>query len=352
MENNNIPEQAAANASKAPEQPQVQPVPQPKRDLSKITFKGKTIKVTTMIKWAVILLVFLVITNPGIIPFLPQEAKATITTAWTKIFGDVEKISGTFEFNWATIFQVVAIILMMILLTSVIRFIIQHIHPKSSKGRSAVSLLNSATSYITTLICFFWCLSAIGINMTAILASVGIIALIVGFGAQSLVEDLVTGIFLVFEDQFNVGDYIEVDGFRGVVDHIGIRVTTVKGMGSNYKILNNSSIKNILNRSQTASIATTSVSVSYKEDVRHVEQVLNELFPKIREMYPEVFLEDPKNLGIEELGDSGVVFKIAATISEKDLFTAPRIMNREIKIAFDDAGIEIPFPQVVVHQEA
>lgn len=153
MENNNIPEQAKDNASKTPEQPQVQPPAQPKRDLSKITFKGKTIKVATMIKWAVILLVFLVITNPGIIPFLPQEAKTTITTAWSKIFGDVEKISGTFVFNWATIFQVTAIILMMILLTSIIRFIIQHIHPKSSKGRSAVSLLNSAASYITTLIC-------------------------------------------------------------------------------------------------------------------------------------------------------------------------------------------------------
>ena len=195
-------------------------------------------------------------------------------------------------------------------------------------------------------------MSAVGVNVSTLVAGAGIITLAISFGAQSLIEDVVTGIFLVFEDQFNVGDYIEVDGFRGVVDHIGIRVTTVKGMGSNYKILNNSSIKNILNRSQTASIATTSVSVSYKEDVRHVEQVLNELFPKIREMYPEVFIEDPKNLGIEELGDSGVVFKIAATINEKDLFTAPRIMNREIKIAFDDAGIEIPFPQVVIHQEA
>ena len=174
----------------------------------------------------------------------------------------VEKISGTFVFNWATIFQVIASILMMILLTSVIRFIIQHIHPKSSKGRSAVSLLNSAASYITTLICFFWCLSAIGINMTAILASVGIVALIVGFGAQSLVEDLVTGIFLVFEDQFNVGDIIETGGFRGVVESIGIRTTAIRDMGGNIKIINNSDLRNILNRSTVASFATTLVSVA------------------------------------------------------------------------------------------
>lgn len=349
MENNNIPEQAKDNASKTPEQPQVQPPAQPKRDLSKITFKGKTIKVATMIKWAVILLVFLVITNPGIIPFLPQEAKTTITTAWSKIFGDVEKISGTFVFNWATIFQVTAIILMMILLTSIIRFIIQHIHPKSSKGRSAVSLLNSAASYITTLICFFWCLSAIGINMTAILASVGLVALIVGFGAQSLVEDLVTGIFLVFEDQFNVGDIIETGGFRGVVESIGIRTTAIRDMGGNIKIINNSDLRNILNRSTVASFATTLVSVAYSTDLDVLEPKLREYLPSVKVKYPELFLEDPAYLGVQELSDSGVILKIGARVNEKDIYKAPRILNREIKGFFDKNNVEIPFPQVVVH---
>ena len=349
MENNNIPEQAAANATQAPVQPQVQPAQPVKIDRSQITFKGKTIKVTTMIKWAVILLVFLIITNPGIIPFLPQEAKTTITTAWSKIFGDVEKISGTFVFNWATIFQVIAIILMMIFLTSIIRFIIQHIHPKSSKGRSAVSLLNSATSYITTLICFFWCLSAIGINMTAILASVGIVALIVGFGAQSLVEDLVTGIFLVFEDQFNVGDIIETGGFRGTVESIGIRTTAIRDMGGNIKIINNSDLRNILNRSTVASFATTLVSVAYSTDLEVLEPKLREYLPSLKAKYPELFLEEPTYLGVQELSDSGVILKIGARVNEKDIYKAPRILNREIKCFFDKNNVEIPFPQVVVH---
>lgn len=366
MDNSNFPEQKTAdNAMNAaqteplavvdqpevqqPVQQPVQPPVEPKPDRSKITVRGKTIKVTTIIKWAVILLVFLVITNPGIIPFLPESAKNTITTAWSNIFGDVERISNTFVFKWATIFQVVAIILMMILLTSIIRFIVQHVHPKSSKAKSALSLLNSAISYITAFLCFFWCLSAIGINLSTILASVGIVALIIGFGAQSLVEDLVTGIFLVFEDQFNVGDIIEVGGFRGVVDSIGIRTTSIRDMGGNIKIVNNSDLRNILNRSTAASFATTLVSVAYSTDLEKMEPKLKDFLPTLKDKYPEIFLEEPTYLGVQELGDSGVQLKIGARVHEKDIYKAPRIINREIKIFFDKNGIEIPFPQVVVH---
>ena len=361
MENNNTPEKT--NVTEAPEQQIQQPESQTdkqldiqsedqieqqsKIDLTKITVRGKTIKVSTMIKWAVILLIYLFITNPGIIPFLPAEAKNTITAAWKDIFGDVEKVSGSFTFKWATLFQIIAIILMMILVTSVFRFIVQHIHPKTNKGKSALSLLNSAISYITAFVCFFWCLSAFGINLTAILASVGIVALIIGFGAQSLVEDLVTGIFLVFEDQFNVGDIIEVGGFRGVVDSIGIRTTAIRDMGGNVKIINNSDLRNILNRSTSASFATTVVSVSYSTDLEAVEPKIKEFIPTLKAKYPELFLEEPTYLGVQELGDSGVQLKF---VHEKDIYKAPRILNREIKIFFDKSGIEIPFPQVVVHE--
>lgn len=311
----------------------------------------KITKPRTIIKWVVILLVFLVIANPTIIPFLSEETKANLSETWTSIFGDVGSMTSMLKINWGTIFRVGAIIILMVVLSKITAFIIEKLKPKTGKGKSLQTLMRSAVNYIAVIITVFWCLSALGVNVSTLVAGAGIITLAISFGAQSLIEDVVTGIFLVFEDQFNVGDYIEVDGFRGTVENIGIRVTTVKGPGSNFKIINNSSIKNILNRSQSSSIATTTVSVSYKEDVRRVEQVLNDLFPKIKEMYPEVFLEPPKNFGIDQLGDSGVVFKIAATINEKDLFTAPRIMNREIKIAFDEAGVEIPFPQVVVHQD-
>ncbi|MGN1002687.1 MAG: mechanosensitive ion channel family protein [Oscillospiraceae bacterium] len=307
-------------------------------------------KIGHVIGWIVILLLFLVITNPSVLPFLSPETKEAIRGTWERVFGDVGKIADTFVLNWATVFQVIAIILMMIALTGILCFILEHIHPKNPKGRSAVTLVRSAVNYIAAIIGFLWCLSALGVNVATIFASVGILALIIGFGAQSLVEDLVTGIFLVFEDQFNVGDIIEVSGFRGTVESIGIRTTAIRDLGNNVKIINNSDLRNILNRSTAHSTAVTSVSVSYSADIEQVEAVIAQFLPKIRENYPDVFLDDPKYCGVQELGESGVLLKFIAKVDEKNVFSAPRILNREIKIAFDKAKIEIPFNQIVVHE--
>ncbi|SCW71216.1 small conductance mechanosensitive channel [Ruminococcaceae bacterium YRB3002] len=322
---------------------QAEKTPQVKKRLS-------TVKLGTVIRWAVILILFLWITNPGLIPFLPQSARDSVRGTWQRIFGDVGKIADTFVLNWATVFQVIAIILMMILATALLRFIVQHIHAKNPKTRSFLTLINSALSYLTAIIGFFWCLSTLGVNLTAILASVGVLALIIGFGAQSLVEDLVTGVFLVFEDEFNVGDIIEAGGFRGTVESIGIRVTCLRDLGGNVKIINNSDLRNILNRSSQASWAATTVSVAYGTKIDELETKLAEFLPEIQQKYPEIFLEDPKYSGVQELADSGIVLKFGGAVDEKNIYAAPRILNRELLVFFDRVGVQIPFPQVVVHR--
>ena len=311
---------------------------------------GKNVSIGSIVKWVIVLILFLLITNPSLIPFLPAETKESIRGTWTKLFGDVTKISGSVKINWATLFQVIAIILLMVVITKVLALILSKITPKTSKAKSLISLLRSALYYITVLIGFFWCLSALGVNVSTIFASVGVLALIIGFGAQSLVEDLVTGIFLVFEDQFNVGDIIEVGGFRGTVESIGIRTTAIKDVGNNVKVINNSDLRNILNRSTAESFAVTTVSISYNQDIEKAEEVINAFLPQIRDKYPDIFKDVPKYVGVQQLGESGVELKFVAAVDEKDVFTAPRLLNREIKIAFDKAGIEIPFNQIVVHQ--
>ncbi len=308
------------------------------------------VKIGAIIRWAIVFILFLLITNPGLIPFLPESARESVRGTWQRIFGDVGKISETFVLNWATIFQVIAIILMMILATAVLRFIVQHIRAKNPKAKSFLTLINSALSYLTAIIGFFWCLSALGVNLSAILASVGILALIIGFGAQSLVEDLVTGIFLVFEDEFNVGDIIETGGFRGTVESIGIRVTSLRDLGGNVKIINNSDLRNVVNRSNQASWAGTTVSVAYGTNIPELEKKLAEFLPKIRDMHPDVFLGDPRYSGIQELADSGIVLKFGGMVDEKNIYAAPRILNRELLVFFDQIGVQIPFPQVVVHR--
>ena len=330
---------------------QITPEEQPKeKKTSAVKRRLSTVKIGTVIRWAVILVIFLLITNPGLIPFLPQSVRESVSGTWQRIFGDVSKIADTFVLNWATVFQVIAIILMMLLVTSLLRFIIQHIHAKKPKTKSFLTLLHSALSYLAVIIGFFWCLSTLGVNLTTILASVGVLALIIGFGAQSLVEDLVTGLFLVFEDEFNVGDIIEADGFRGTVESIGIRVTCLRDLGGNVKIINNSDMRNILNRSSRTSWATTTVSVAYGTKIDELEAKLAAFLPEIRKQYPEIFLKDPKYAGVQELADSGIVLKFGAAVDEKNIYAAPRILNRELLLFFDRTGVQIPFPQVVVHR--
>ena len=300
--------------------------------------------------YAILLAAFLVVTNPTLLPFLSPEAKQSIGSVWRSLFGDVDSIASVLVLNWATLFKLVAMVLLLILLTAIAGLILSHIHPRSGKARSAVTLLQSAVSYFTALIGIFWGLSILGVGVSTIFASVGVLALVIGFGAESLVADVVTGVFLVFENQFNVGDIIEVGGFRGTVEQIGIRTTYIRDAGDNIKIINNSDLRNILNRSAAQSWAKTDVAVSYNEDLERVEKVLAELLPKIRAKYPEVFPNDPVYSGVQELADSGVVLRIAAIVHEQDIYKAPRLLNRELKLGFDRAGIEIPFPQVVVHR--
>ncbi|MBP5660015.1 MAG: mechanosensitive ion channel family protein [Lachnospiraceae bacterium] len=310
----------------------------------------KTVPAGKVVGLIVVFFIFLAITNPAVIPFLSPETKEKLEGTWSRVFGDVTKISETFKFNFATLFQIIAIILLMSAISAVILFIAGKLNPKSAKAKSFLTLIKSATSYIAFIVGFFWCLAAIGVNVSTIFASVGILTLVVGFGAQSLVEDLITGVFLVFEDQFNVGDIIEVGGYRGTVESIGIRTTAIKDVGGNIKLINNSDLRNILNRSATDSVAVTTVSVSYGTDIEKVEKVFETLLPEIRTKYSDVFLEDPKYIGVQNLGESGIELKIIGKVNEKDIFSAARLLNREIKIGFDKNNIEIPFNQIVVHQ--
>lgn len=298
---------------------------------------------------AVALILFLVATNPAILWFLPESTKESISESWQRVFGDVGAVTKTVHINWITIFQVIAIILFMILAANIFKFVVERIHPKTGKGKSIHSLFSSVITYMIFLVACVWCLSVIGVNISTIFASIGILALIVGFAAESLIADIITGIFLVFEDEFNVGDIIEIGSFRGEVISIGVRVTCVRDSGGNVKMINNSDIRNVLNRSKSISKAVCDIPISYNADLGEVEAALAEILKEIPKNYPEVFKESVNYAGVQELAESSVNLRLVATVAEKDVFTAVRIMNREVKIGFDKAGIEIPFPQIVVH---
>ena len=228
-------------------------------------------------------------------------------------------------------------------------FILSLFKPKSHRGRTLVTLLSSLTHYVAALVILCWGLSIFGVDVTTIVASVGVVALIVGFGAESLIADVVTGIFMLFENQYNVGDIVEVNGFRGTVKEIGIRTTQIIDTGKNVKIINNSDMKNILNRSDNASIAVSSIDVAYSTDLEELEKKLPKLMAEIYQAHTDIMLSEPKYLGVQELGASGVTLKFMVEVTEENIFSAPRVLNRDLLIGFKKLGVEIPFPQLDVH---
>lgn len=304
-----------------------------------------------IIKLAIVLVVFLILTNPSILPILPRSARDALYMAWSGIFGDISKISAIIHINWISIFQIIVIILLMTIIYSVVKLIIGKVKPKTGKGQSILSMVNSAIMYAAVLVTIIWCLNAIGVNLSTIFASIGIIALIVGFAAESLIEDLIIGIFLTFEDEFNIGDIIEYDGFRGTVISIGMRVTCIQNAGGNIKIVNNSDIRTVLNRSKAKSYAVCDVPISYAANLEQAEKVIEEILESLPTKYPEVFHVVPTYAGVQELAASSINLRVTAEVDEADIFKAGRLINREIKIGMDQANLEIPFTQIVVHQE-
>ena len=249
------------------------------------------------------------------------------------------------------VIQVLAMAALVLFAAQLLRVLLNLIQPKERKGKTLISLLSSLLHYVAAIVILCWGLSILGVNVNAIVASVGIVALIVGFGAESLVADVVTGIFLIFENQYNVGDIVEVNGFRGTVKEIGIRTTSIMDTGDNIKIINNSEMKNILNRSDNISRAVSDIAIPYETDLEALEAKLPKLMEDIYEARKDVMETAPRYLGVQQLADSSVILRFVVDVAEKDIYTGARILNRDLWLGFRKLGVECPFPQVDVHSK-
>ena len=211
-------------------------------------------------------------------------------------------------------------------------------------------LVQSLLKYVAAIVILCWGLRLLGVDLSTIVTAVGILALVLGFGAESLISDLVTGTFMLFENQYNVGDIVEVNGFRGTVKEIGVRTTSIIDAGKNVKIINNSDMKNILNRSSNASLAVSDIDVPYETDLPVLEQKLPALLEKIYAAQRDTFLSAPSYLGVQALGSSGVTLRFIAEVPEDKIYSGARLLNRELLLGFKSLGVECPFPQLDLHQ--
>ena len=295
-----------------------------------------------------LILALILLVNPGWNPLLGESSRAAVSAQLAQTFGGL--LSG----DAASIAQVIsaaAVVVFVWLICIVICAVLELMAKKGRHTRSMAGLFSSLTKFISAIVGLVWALSVLGVDLVGIFASLGIASLIIGFGAQSLIEDAITGVFIIFEGQYHVGDIVVLDEFRGTVQNIGIRTTRIMDDGGNVKIVNNSDIRNIQNRSRADSVAVSDLSIAYECDIRQVEAIIAAELPGMFERHQDVFLECPQYKGVQAMGDSAVVLRFIVKATEANFYAAFRALNRELKLMCDKHGIEIPFNQLVVSQK-
>ena len=264
---------------------------------------------------------------------------------FTKVFS-VEEL-GNISVDFSAILKLIIMIAAVMAIERLIGFLLGLPKPENHRARSILTIVQSLLKYVAGLVILCWAI--IVVNVSTIVASVGIVALIIGFSAESLIADVVTGAFMLFENQYNVGDIVEVDGFRGVVTNIGIRTTSITDPGDNVKIINNSAMRNILNRSNKLSRSVSDICIPYETDLEKLEAEIPALMQSIYEKHPDVMQAAPVYLGVQALADSAVVLRFVVNVNEKEIYSGARILNHDLLLGFRKLGVECPFPQMDVH---
>ena len=298
---------------------------------------------------AVIILILLILNFPGILFFLKPEQREAIKLFHETYFGKYLPVrTADGGFDWLRIVSLLFMIAACWAVYRIIMWIFSKIKLKSRHAETIKGLLANVVRYGIVIFAIIYGLNLLGADILTVIASLGILALVIGFGAQSLIEDIFAGLFILFEGRFYVGDIISVDGFRGTVQSIGIVSTKIADAGGNIRAINNSDIRVLTNLSEVSSVAVSVVSIAYGADLLKAEKVITDMLQTLPERYPQYYPVPPRYVGVETLNESSVDLKVIADVEESNIYMARRILNRELKLALDAGGIEIPFPQVVV----
>lgn len=219
----------------------------------------------------------------------------------------------------------------------------------SRRAQTLEVLLRSALTYTIFFMAGIMILQIFNVNTSAILASAGILGLAVGFGAQNLVKDVISGFFILFEDQFGVGDFIETGGVVGTVEEIGLRTCKIRQWTGQLSIIPNGEITKVTNYNRGQMLAVVTVGIAYEEDIDQAVAVLKQECEKAcREI--EAILDVPQVQGVTELADSSVNIRTVAPTIPGEHWAVERELRRRFKYALDRAGIEIPYPRRVLYQ--
>ena len=226
--------------------------------------------------------------------------------------------------------------------------------PEAEKKRedTLIRIFNSTVSVFIWAVAFMMILSEFGINAGPLIAGAGVMGIAIGFGAQYMIRDFLAGLFIMLENQYRVGDVIEIAGIGGKVEDITLRKTVLRDIDGAVHHVPNGEIKVASNKAQEFSRVHLKIGVAYKEDIDRVSSVLNQVCKEMAEdeQWKDSITKTPEVLGIDDFAESSVVIKVLGETLPLKQWEVARELRKRIKIAFDKENIEIPFPQVSVWQ--
>ena len=214
-----------------------------------------------------------------------------------------------------------------------------------------IRIFTGATRILLLLIAILMILQEIGLEIGPILAGAGIVGLALGFGGQYLIRDIITGLFVILENQYRIGDVVNIDTTGGLVEDISLRKTTLRDLNGTVHHIPHGEIKRVSNLSKKYARVNLDVGISYSSDLEHVIKVINKTGNELAEdpCFKDVIISPPQFLRVDDFADSAIIVKILGDTKPLKQWEVTGELRKRIKIAFDEEGIEIPFPQRVIH---
>ncbi|MFA6713236.1 MAG: mechanosensitive ion channel family protein [Bacteroidales bacterium] len=219
------------------------------------------------------------------------------------------------------------------------------------REETLIRIFSGITRGTIIIIALLIILTELGIKIAPILAGAGIVGVAVGFGAQYLIKDLISGLFIIIENQYRVGDVVNFDGIGGLVEDITLRMTTLRDLDGTVHHIPHGNIKSVSNLSKEYARINLNIGISYSSNLEHVIMVVNKTGNELAEdpAWKDAIIKAPQFLRIDDFADSAIIIKILGETKPIQQWEVTGELRKRIKIAFDTEGIEIPFPQTVIH---
>jgi|GEM_PF-788302 small-conductance mechanosensitive channel len=272
----------------------------------------------------------------------------------------IERLFAKLEYLYPPLVKAAFIIIFTIVALKVthhlIRFMVESVTPmaerRTVRGKQRMQTLNHVFRYggtiLILLIAALMLLDTFGISLKAVLATVGIASLAIGFGAQSLVKDLVSGIFILAEDQFAVGDVVIINGEGGLVEKMTLRITQLRNTQGMLITIPSGSVEMVKNLTSEWSRVDYMIGVAYETDLDHAMSVVMDEAGKLKADMAEEIIDDPELMGVDEFGDSSITLRVWIKTAPLQQWKVKRELNRRVHKRFEQEGITIPFPQRTV----